>query len=73
MNVVDKPKNSIDLIRSPATQGLGSKTIDMVHKSMVDIAKMRLCTERILFQVGRSSNALLDSKELLDRLRREGF
>jgi hypothetical protein len=39
----------------------------------VDIAKMRLSTERALVQVGRSWNAVLDSKELLERLRREGF
>jgi hypothetical protein len=73
MNVVDKSQDSIDLIRSVAKQRPASKTIDMVHKSMVDIAKMRLSTERALVQVGRSWNAVLDSKELLERLRREGF
>jgi|RhiMethySRZTD1v2_1073278.scaffolds.fasta_scaffold1221543_1 hypothetical protein len=73
MNVVDKSRDSIDLIRSAAKQGPGPKTIDTVHKCMVDIAKMRLSTERAIVQVGRSWNAVLDSKELLERLRREGF
>jgi len=40
---------------------------------MVHIAKMRLSTERALVQVGRSWNAVLHSKELLDQLSREGF
>jgi hypothetical protein len=40
---------------------------------MVNIAKMRLSTERTLVQVSRSWNAVLDSKELLERFRREGF
>lgn len=45
----------------------------MVHNSRVDIAHMRIGIESVRFQVVRSCNAVLESNELLARLRQEGW
>lgn len=73
MGVNGQPQNCIDDIRCPAIKGLPRETIVMLHKSLVSIAHMRLSIESVNFQVYRSSSAVHESKELLRRLRREGF
>jgi len=73
MNIVDRREGSDNLTRGPHGQGLRSGTVTVVHKSMVEIGDMRLSIEHAHLEISRSWNAVLDSWELLDRLRREGF
>jgi len=73
MNMVDRREGSNNLTRGSRGQGLRSGTVTVLHKSMVEIDVMRLSIERAHLEIGRSWNAVLDSRELLDRLRREGF
>jgi len=73
MHAVDPPQAPIGRIRGPDTQGLRAGTSTTVQKSMVHIASMRRSIESAHLEVRRSWNAVLDSKELLDRLRRGGL
>ena len=70
---VDRSQDFIDRMRSADIHGLCSGSFARVHKSMLNIAKMRLSIERAHLQVGRSRKAVFDSKTLLERLRLKGF
>ena len=69
---VDRLHDFVDRTRGADIQGLCSGSFAWVHKTMLNIAKMRLSIERVQLQVGRSWDAVLDSKELLERLRLQG-
>ena len=72
MGVADLTKHSTDDIQCLATNG-EPRIFATVHASLVDIAHMRISIERGQLQIRRSSHALLESTELLRRLRLERF
>jgi hypothetical protein len=74
MWVVDRPaRDCIDLIRCPVIKGLPTDTVEMLHKSMVEIVHLRRSIEFARIGVDHSWRAVLESNELLRRLPLEGF
>jgi hypothetical protein len=66
-------RKRIQDLRIPVVKGLPDDIYHMLHHSFVDIAMMRLSIESADAHVDRSREAILESEEMLKRLRREGF
>ena len=63
----------IEDLRIPAVKGLPDDVYHMLHHSFVDIARLRRSIERADAQICQSREAILESREMLERLRREHF
>jgi len=63
----------IEDLRIPAVKGLPDDIYHMLHHSFVEIADMRRSIERVEAQIWQSREAILESREMLERLRRGHF
>ena len=63
----------IEDLRIPAVKGLPDDVYHMLHHSFVDIARLRRSIERADAQICQSREAILASREMLERRRREHF
>jgi len=74
MRVADRPpQDCIGGIRCPAIKGLPTETVNLLHQSMVEIVQLRRSIEYARIGVDHSWRAVLESRDLLKRLRLEGF
>ena len=67
------PQHSINDIRCPAIKGLRRDVVILLHKTMVGMTMMHLSIETAYIHIDRSRRAALESRELLTRLRIQGF
>jgi hypothetical protein len=63
----------IEDLRIPAVKGLPDDLYHMLRHSFVEIARMRRSIERVDAQICQSRAAILESREMLERLRRGHF
>jgi hypothetical protein len=66
-------RKRIESVRCPAVKGLPDDIYHMLHHSFVDILKMRRSIERADVLIDASREAALESREVLKRLRDDGF
>jgi len=71
--VGDSEHRTIDDIRCPKIKGLPRDTVLTLHHTMVQVVRMRRSIESARFHLDQSRCALRETRELLGRLRREGF
>jgi len=64
---------AIDRIRCPTIKGLPRDTVHILHKSLVDIVRMRMSVELAGVQLKRSHRSLRETNDLLERVRTQGF
>ena len=73
MNDAPVPDDCITRIRFPAVKGLPPEIVMMLHKSLVQLVLLRRGLEITSAQLERSRKAVLESHNLLGRLRADGF
>jgi len=61
-------RNRIEDLRIPCVKGLPDDVYHLLHHSFVHILRMRRSIETIRGQIDRSLEAILESKEMLERL-----
>jgi hypothetical protein len=66
-------RKRIQDVRCPATKGLPDDTYHTLHRSFVEILKMRRSIERADAYVEQSWDAIFDTLQMLKRLQIEGF
>lgn len=64
-------RTRIEALRIPDVKGLPDDIYHMLHHSFVDIVKMRRSIESVDAHIDRSREAILESREILQRLRGE--
>jgi len=65
----ERRRKRIEDVRCPVVKGLPDDVYDMLHHSFVHILRMRRSIESTDAQVDRSREAILESREMLQRLR----
>jgi len=66
-------RKRIEDLRIPAVKGLPDEIYHLLHHSFVDIVRMRRTIHSIDALIDQSQKALLESRETLKRLEKEGF
>jgi len=66
-------RRRIEDVRCPTVKGLPDDIYHMLHHSYVDIVKMRKSIESLDVRIGASLKAVLESCDLLKRVRGEHF
>jgi len=73
MHLDSQPITSLNRIRCPAIKGLPPDIVTMLHRSLVHLVLMRQSIRTVNIQLERSQSAVLETRELLDRLRKNGL
>jgi len=73
MNLDSRRIGSLGRIRCPAIKGLPRDIVTMLHRSLVDLVLMRQSIRTVNIQLERSQTAMDETKQLLERLRKNGF
>jgi len=70
---VERCRKRIEDVRCPVVKGLPDDVYHMLHHSFVHIIRLRRSIENADAQVERSREAILESREMLQRLRLDGL
>jgi hypothetical protein len=73
MGVMPSPVTCVDSLRCPRIEGLPAGVVTQLHQSIVRLVQLRRSLEITSLHLERSKEAVWQSRQLLEKIRKDGF